>query len=122
MVTVFCSDAQMWNGHGYQEYKSYLFGGTIQGEHKQLIATNDLILCITKVVTKQQNDFDATREHIDVKTYNKSLVDIVVTRKLETSGIAPMPRKDHSCILIQKNTQMLVYGGRNDAGSQFKGK
>jgi hypothetical protein len=33
---------------------------------------------------------------------------------IESSGLKPMPRRDHNAILIKNNSIMLVYGGRND--------
>jgi len=63
-----------------------------------------LVLCTVKVLTAGIYDFDHSKEQVDVKSFGKELVDVVVTMKLETKGIAPMPRSDHSCILIKKNT------------------
>lgn len=52
-----------------------------------MVATNDLIVCTVKVITKNSFDYDATKDHIDVKSFSKELVDVVVTKKLETKGI-----------------------------------
>ena len=32
----------------------------------------------------------------------------------DLGGVRPLPRRDHQAILINKNTQLLVYGGKND--------
>jgi hypothetical protein len=35
--------------------------------------------------------------------------------KLVPNGRLPLPRRDHTAILISNQTQMLVYGGINDS-------
>jgi hypothetical protein len=38
----------------------------------------------------------------------------IEVKKIAVSGIKPLPRRDHSALLISNNRYMLIYGGKND--------
>ena len=41
-------------------------------------------------------------------------MEVSVVKVQENAGLRPVPRRDHTALLINKNRFMLLYGGKND--------
>ena len=97
------------------DFESLVFGGLVPDAYGQLTTTNDLLLIKTRAVTGRLkgNEVDSemaltTLEGLDVASYR-------VVKPADARY--PLARRDHSVTLIKKNTQMLVFGGRNDSSA-----
>ena len=109
------------NGYRIITYKHYVFGGLIQEADGRLTTSNDLIEIQTKYAVQDGSLFEE-----EGQAFHKPLPSVSgegeasLTLMSEHSGIKPMPRREHSAQIINKGTQMLIYGGKNDGAFQLK--
>lgn len=52
--------------------------------------------------------------------YTTGVDEVSVNLVEEKGGKCPVPRRDHSAIMIRNNEYMLIYGGKNDSAFQYK--
>ena len=122
MCTVVSKKKTTSNGVTVTDFTSYIFGGLVPNVYNQLVCTNDLIIVKSRQVTDKEKGFVAhegsdytTTEGVDEASYQ-----FVYPKK--PSDIVPLERRDHSAALMQSNSLLLIYGGRNDntQSSQFR--
>lgn len=46
--------------------------------------------------------------------------DEITVNLIEDTGVRPLPRRDHSALMIKSNQYMLIYGGKNDSSFQYR--
>ena len=97
-------------------YISYAFGGFIQEADGRLVPTNDLIEVVTKKLTWDGLGDQPPKPSATLTKLEESQVSLVA----EKAGVKPMPRRDHSAIMICNNKYLLVYGGKNDGAYKFE--
>ena len=100
-----------------ETYVSYIFGGIIQEPDGRLSPTNDLIQVTSKRVLPDASWYVA---HPIRPSESKTGEDIIAINLIEDqAGVRPLPRRDHTAILIKNNELMLVYAGKNDNAFQY---
>lgn len=121
VVTIRGGSEKLKSGFKIDFYHSFVFGGLIEEGDGRLSPTNDLIEVVTRKVVR-----DPTHPEGDLATKPNNFYtqadEAVVTMVRERGGIKPLPRRDHSALLIRGNTYMLIYGGKNDSAFAYSEK
>ena len=111
ICTIESHTIKLRNHYKMTHYISYVFGGFIQEEDGRLVPTNDLIQIVTKNLKYEGTGEPGPKPHINTTKADEAQITLVA----EKTGVKPMPRRDHSAIMICNNKYMLVYGGKNDS-------
>ena len=43
----------------------------------------------------------------------------IIVNMINDTGVRPLPRRDHTALIIKNNKYMLIYGGKNDSAFQY---
>lgn len=111
LCTIEGQTTKLRNGYKITHYISYVFGGFIQEEDGRLVPTNDLIEIVTKNLKYEGPGEPGPKPSNNTTKLDEAQITIVA----EKAGVKPMPRRDHSAIMICNNKYLLVYGGKNDS-------
>ena len=49
-------------------------------------------------------------------------LNLAFVRKVQTEGMQPIPRRDHTALLIKNQSYLLIYGGKCDQAAQLNRK
>ena len=107
------------------EFTSYLFGGLVNNKYGQKQTTNDLIVVKTKKLLsfmeeEKQNSIPVSSEKVNEDTFDNNWVEeYTVKRIIPKDGRLPLPRRDHSAVLIKNNKYIVIFGGKNDNISEL---
>jgi len=105
-------------GYKIDYYVSYIFGGIIQEADGRFCPTNDLIEVVSKQVLLDKSQEIETPIRPSKST---TQADEVTVNLIEDEGsLRPLPRRDHTAVMIKNNQYMLIYGGKNDLAFQYK--
>ena len=118
MCTIKVSEEKLKSGYKIVYYNSYIFGGIIQEPDGRFCPTNDLIKVSSKKIT-----IDETQEQDNIHKPNATFykTDEAIIEYVEAKGgIKPLPRRDHSSVMIKNNECLLIYGGKNESAFQYK--
>lgn len=118
MCTVKGVTEKLKGGYKIEYYTSYIFGGIIQEHDGRFCPTNDLIEVVSKrvVLDKSQDVESLSKPSLHTTSADEVIINIIS----QQGGKRPMPRRDHSAIMIRNNEFMLVYGGKNESAFQYK--
>lgn len=94
-------------------FTSYVFGGLIQEDDGRFVPTNDLIEVVAKNVLLDRSQTEVENP-IKPSLSITNADEVQLSLMKERGGIKPLPRRDHSALLITDNQYLLIYGGKND--------
>ena len=82
----------------------------------RLVPTNDLIEVITKNLRHDGVNDGAPKPLASLTKLDEAQISVVS----EKAGVKPMPRRDHSAIMICGNKYLLIFGGKNDTAYKYE--
>jgi hypothetical protein len=130
MVTIYEGYTKNKEGNLLHEFRHFLFGGLAEQPYQikekdqvswikavngppEIAPSNELVEVHSRFIEiKNKTKADHTTiKGISIQVRETNGIEV---KRIAVSGIKPLPRRDHSALLISSNRYMLIYGGKND--------